>query len=329
VAQRDSRTDLLKAVAIIGVVVIHTGWPWGECFRFGVPVFVALWAYYFELGLAKRQPPDDVAFLKSRFVRLFVPYLFWTLLYLFLQHPLAEWQATPVAQIVGAWFGGHGWNGQYFFIVLFQLVFLMPLLRMIRRPWPVICLGLVFNVFVNALLFDRDAISGPGDRLAVYWIPYALIGIALTRENGSVPRHRWFLIPALAILLAAPLELELLKETAPKVSPYLMFSVGLASLLILLATGPQPGTTSPIPRRQSRVRTLCLRPLEALGRNTFVIFVGHMLFLDLAREAGLSLEGEPLASALRHASLVVAAIAGSLILAWILRRLRLGLLVGG
>jgi hypothetical protein len=54
-----------------------------------------------------------------------------------------------------------------------------------------------------------------------------------------------------------------------------------------------------------------------------------MLFLDLAREAGLSLEGEPLASALRHASLVVAAIAGSLILAWILRRLRLGLLVGG
>jgi hypothetical protein len=40
-AIRDVRSDYLKALAIIGVVAIHAGFPYADIFRFGVPIFIA------------------------------------------------------------------------------------------------------------------------------------------------------------------------------------------------------------------------------------------------------------------------------------------------
>ena len=126
---RDIRSDYLKAAAIIGVVCIHVSLPFADAFRFCVPVFVAVWAFYFDRGLSRRNTQAAWVYVTRRFWGLFVPYLFWTVLYVSLFHSRSEWEQVPLHTLIGGWFGGYGWHGQYFFIILFQLTCLMPWFR--------------------------------------------------------------------------------------------------------------------------------------------------------------------------------------------------------
>ncbi|MDY3561939.1 acyltransferase [Gemmata sp. JC673] len=311
---RDGRSDELKALAIVGVVCIHAGLPYADALRFCVPVFLSIWAYHYDQGLSRRQ--DRVwAYAWQRFIRLLIPYAFWTAVYLPLFHPLSEWQSTPLSIIVNGWLGGYGWSGQYFFIILFQLTFLFPLLHRYTSPislWVVLAVGVICNPLADYFLFRSYAVSGIGDRLFVYWLPYVFIGIALAR--GTI-QPMPLLIPMAAALLLAPTELAQLLLTVPRASPYMILSVTVGSIAILLAMGPTTRDPSP---RQLRWRQM----IQYVGRNSFSIFLAHLLFLKLG-DALLDTS-----SALARTELAVISVIGGLGTGEVLRRVRLGILVG-
>lgn len=306
----------------MGVVCIHAGLPYSDALRFCVPVFVAVWAFHYERGLARRERAWPYA--SQRFVQLLIPYAFWTSLYVLLLHPLSDWRTTPVHTIIGGWFGGYGWAGQYFFVILFQLTWLVPILRNLVTPvsmWVVVTAGVILNAIANYWLFDFRIVSGINDRLFVYWLPYVFLGVAFAR--GFPPSRRWLMLAA-AALLAAPFEFEKLSALNQNMSVYLLTSVTIGSVALLLAAGPRfPHATF---ARESQA-SWGNHAVQYIGQNSFAIFVGHLLFLEAARYVGFVPDAS-VPGLVGRIMLVIMAIGGSLIIGRILRLTGLGILVG-
>jgi fucose 4-O-acetylase-like acetyltransferase len=316
---RDLHADWLKAAAIVGVVCIHAGLPFHDVFRFGVPVFVGLWAFYLEKALSRRRPETHARFLVQRMVELAVPYLAWTLLYIE-KFYASRWSATPLHTIVGGWFGGYGWSGQYYFVILFQLTLLFPLLRrcVAQVPTlPVIAAGVALNVLAGYWLLDHRWIGAVGDRLFIYWIPYVVMGIALAR--GQFRRTPGLVMVAVLLLLAAPFETESPSEH----SAYLASTVTIASLLLLVAA---VAADRAAPARSNP--GLLARGIAFMGRNTFAIFVGNVAMLEVLKSTGFTPSAVSRAGQLGLLAVVAATLAGCLCIGWLLKRLGQGILVG-
>jgi surface polysaccharide O-acyltransferase-like enzyme len=316
---RDNRSDILKAVAIIGVVCIHSGFPNAEMFGYCVPVFIGVWAYHYEKGLERRA--DAWLYAGQRFTRLLLPYAFWTVLYLCLNYSVERWTTTPIHTILGGWFGGYGWAGQYFFIILFQLTLIFPVVRRWVREdllIPIAIVGLLFNVFADYVLFKNVIISQLSHRPFIYWIPYMLIGIALAR---GLPTKAWLLGFVLS-LFAAPYEMAYFLKTNLGASGYLLASVSLGAASILLSVGPRRTSRAP------KTTSWFVDGVIYVGRNSMPIFLSNPLFIELFRKFIVPVGSEP-GKFLLTLTVVVGAISGGLILNGILRRLGLGAVVGG
>ncbi|WP_158100898.1 acyltransferase family protein [Variovorax sp. JS1663] len=314
---RDLHADWLKAAAIVGVVSIHAGMPFQDLFRFGVPVFIGLWAYYLEKALARRPRETQGSYLLQRMVELGVAYIAWTLLYLEKFYD-GRLDATPLHTVVGGWFGGYGWSGQYYFVILFQLTLLFPLLRrwVADAPTlPVIAAGVALNVAAGYWLFEHRLISAVGDRLFIYWIPYVAMGIALAR--GELGRKPGLALVGLLLLLAAPLESTLFTEH----SAYLSLTVTLASLLLLASAVAADRVRSQPPGPIGRAVAL-------VGRNTFAIYVANVGMLEVCKSTGFTAFAQAHAGAWGLGAVVAAALAGGLAIGRLLQALGLGVLVG-
>jgi surface polysaccharide O-acyltransferase-like enzyme len=181
--------DLLKSLAIFGVVYIHSGALAGQTapisytkalFRFGVPVFILIWAYFQERSYLGGRSWQSV--VPQKFLALMIPFAVWSLMYFLLA---ADFSAlTPASAVTRHWLG-YGWAGQFFFIILFQLIVVFPLVRRIRlEAWSLVVLFLAFA----ALFVGVNALSWPdwfiklGFRPFLYWLPYAFLGIYLARN---------------------------------------------------------------------------------------------------------------------------------------------------
>ncbi len=97
---RITHFDLLRSIAIIGVVAIHTtgiGYTfpemsldfnltvlWRQIINFSVPMFIAISGYF----LANKDLTDKTkyfSFLKRQVLRVLIPYVFWSIGYLTIQ----------------------------------------------------------------------------------------------------------------------------------------------------------------------------------------------------------------------------------------------------
>lgn len=94
--------DLLRILAIVSVLLIHTstkvldlvkydfiGHPFSffidQVTRFAVPVFFLISAFLLELNYPQNFKYSS--YIKQRFSRLFLPYLFWSVIYFFIVYP--------------------------------------------------------------------------------------------------------------------------------------------------------------------------------------------------------------------------------------------------
>ncbi len=205
---RNIQADALKSICIFGVVYIHCYGIYYEFFRFCVPVFITIFAFYFESKLLSFNNKNIWKYTINRFKLILIPYLFWTIFYLLLFHQQpSEWRSKGALTILNGWFGGYGWAGQYFFIILFQLILLFPFFHKLNRKY-VIYLFIIIGVFLNLLTFyllsENPIIQSLQNRLFIYWLPYTFLGIALARNYICI-KLRLFPL-ALLILSMSPLE---------------------------------------------------------------------------------------------------------------------------
>jgi len=320
---RDPRSDGLRAAAIIAVVCIHANLPYASVLRFSVPTFIALWAFYYERGLQRSANTWHYAI--TRFYKLAIPYMFWTAGYILLLSRSAEFENTPLHTIVGGLFGGYGWEGQYYFIILFQLIFIIPFIRRLVDKNAIIytiIAGFVLNTVSEYLLFSNTIISHLGDRVFIYWIPYAFLGIALAR--GLPTSRRWLI--GLALLAVAPFEMAQLTKLNGNASPYLLLSISLGTSALLLSFGPGESRSEKYEvHNMARIITECA---HYVGRNSLAIFVCNPFMLVIIDKI-LNVENIEVVIYARQLLMVTFAIFGSLAIGWTLRRLGLQIVVGG
>jgi hypothetical protein len=296
--------------------------------RFCVPVFVALWAYYFETGLSLRPASEHLRYARDKFVRLLVPFLFWTAVYLPIRHPPADWPTTPWSVHLDWWTGG-GWPGQHFFIILFQLVPFVLLTRRAAGPrvvWALVAAGPVGFLAAELAYVHDPALRWGGERLFVHWLPYAALGFGLARGYvPPLPAMPLVVVAAVALSLS-PAEARAMEAARPDPPRTVLVSACVGSLALLLALGPRPSRPAVTPGSGGWFDAV----VGYVGRNTYPVFVLHVLVLTPAGAAlGEVLMTPGLVGASARAVLVVCVVAACLGLARMIRRAGLGVLIGG
>ncbi len=319
--ERSTAADLLKGVSIVGVLWIHFGLPLSWVFRFCVPVFICVWAYFFEKSLQRTEPKGNskkhLVFYK--FTQLFIPYLFWTILYMIILHSGEEWVNTPIHTIIGGWFGGYGWAGQYFFIILFQWVFLFPIFRCYvceNNYKAIIIFSVLFNFLAAHFFFGSRIVSGFNDRMFFYWVPYVALGICFAR--GFPKRNGKLFVFGILAFIALSFEKPLGGYKTDLFPIYFSGMCSIGSILLLLSVGSPGGVGVNIFPQNKLVKVLC-----EVGKNSFSIFVSHNLIVIFMHKVELA----STSFAIRVAFMAVALVFGYL-LSWLLPRIGLGWLVG-
>ena len=345
---RDLAVDCLKAAAIAAVVAIHM--PGGSHaidpgLRFCVPVFIGLWGYYAEVS-ARRHPERPLStYVRERFVLLFIPYAVWSVVYFLIGPRVREWNTTPIHTIIGGWLGGGLWAGQYFFIIMFQLLLLFPRLRDSRPEafggrWLWGGLG-VFALFEFFLVGIRP-LALVWDRLAIQWLPYAALGIALAR--GWTPpfgmSSSLSACAGIALLAVAPFENDLLESLGTVRSPYCLITVYLGSLALLAAVLPGPGEGSAAisdcrdqPREMSSIgvpafASKCLEGISFIGSRTMPIFVLNPIVIQALPLTGVEMPTQGFGAQAVHCVAVAVVIAVCIAVIPVFQMLKLGPTIG-
>lgn len=239
-SHRAMAPDVLKALAIFAVVFIHGSSiiPYvrsvqvdrvSAFLRCCVPLFILLWAFFMEKALSKRD--NSMTYISNRLLKLLVPFFFWSTVYFVMIADFSN--LTPTKVFTKHWFG-RGWSGQYYFIILFQLIPCFIILRNLTLRYikflPVtLLLSLLFYIVIAySSLFTISIIDKIGDELFVYWIPYVVIGVLYANRNLAntvgVP-----LVWGCVGLLLVPVEFYFLH---PRTQPYLTPAVFVSSVLI-------------------------------------------------------------------------------------------------
>jgi hypothetical protein len=245
IENRQAPADILKVMAITAVVFIHGSslipcspyentisaytYEVNHMFRFCVPIFVFLWAYFQEKSLLKKV---NTSLLYYRFYLLLIPFFFWSLIYFLLT---GDFKTLTFSNVLTKHWTGFGWSGQYYFIILFQLIVLYPAMRCftlkLAIPLPMMyIISLLFYVTISySKWFNTDAIGKIGDRPFIYWIPYVILGITHAHRNIFPVK-----IPlVLGLTSTALIAMEFHWFNLREVSIYLHPSVFISSFILL------------------------------------------------------------------------------------------------
>jgi len=273
-SERNASADILKVIAIYGVVFIHGAKLLApneyietlmtQLFRYCVPVFIILWAYFFERSLLSGKVLYEYS--KSRFISLFIPYLFWSIVYFFIVVDFNEFAWRDM--ITGYW-SGYGWPGQYFFIILFQLILLFPLFRWIisQRKWviyAVLSISFVLYLISGYYLRSYDLVLKIGDRFFIYWVPYVILGTLAARYEIFKKIHikTWF---SFLLVLMIPLEFYILNFLKVSHSAYVTPMVLIASSALTISVMFNSYKYEKLPDSLSKI-------IKIISANTLGIF---------------------------------------------------------
>jgi fucose 4-O-acetylase-like acetyltransferase len=207
-SDRNSRLDACRIFASIAILYMHTFQSGlmpnpGEIGRFGVPFFTSS-AFYLLLQAHRRKPGRPfLPFLKSRFIRLYVPFLAWGLLGLllmdikhhFVSHkPLAGfgWGFFLSGDSFQLWYLPFLFVGGLLFFPVCSLLVSLPLRSQFWVAWVLIAGGVALSLLPGVPIPDPQSswvqFAETAD-LALKASPAILLGlaVALLVPRGVAP----------------------------------------------------------------------------------------------------------------------------------------------
>jgi hypothetical protein len=279
---RNFEVDLLKTISIIGVVFIHGSWLLcssivnhilGNMFRFCVPVFIVMWAFFYEAGYGQRSGNDLREYSKSRLLHLLRVFSTWSLIYFFI---IVDWHTITPKNLISKYWSGFGWSGQFFFIVLFQLHILFPILRKLYQSF----LARVITIFLISMIYIfwgywhnslPDLILKLDDRPFIFWIPYVFLGLMLARNENK--RFSWLFC---LLLILIPIEFAIYNWSGLKHSPYVTPGILIASSALAL-----PFLSAKSSQNYKKIPRWLSFLVRCIGANTMTIFVANPLIIKI------------------------------------------------
>lgn len=273
---RNSNADFIKTVAIFGVVFIHGSSFLGstevinfikDCFRFAVPCFIILWAYFFFKSYIKKNTLEKKQYRYDRFMHLFRVYLIWSLLYFGLT---ADWQNLRFQNIITTHFLGFGWAGQYFFLILFQLILIAPLLlviykRKVLRIATIVIVSFIYVIYGYYYEILSEFLEKIGIKPFIFWIPYVFLGIHLSNLKISKVNKFWLFIPLLIGLEFFIIE-YFKKNHSVYITPMVLFASSFLVVFVLNSNS-------------FKFPDVIEKWIKFIASNTLVIFVVNPLLI--------------------------------------------------
>lgn len=225
--RRDFSFDALRGIAIIGVVAIHAlnygvsgdnselgRWNFyficaaRQFVAFAVPVFLFISGYW-NANISFNSITDYFNFIKRRLIKVILPYLFWSLLFILTTE-------TSIKDLTYKLLTGTASGPYYFIILIVQLYLLMPLFQYINRKrfW-----GLAIITYLNliSLLFLYFArfvfkvnIGFPYYALPFFmWFAYFELGLILGKNSFEIIKSfikwKWIVLLFISVSLCASL----------------------------------------------------------------------------------------------------------------------------
>ena len=287
---RDLIFDSFRGIAIIAVVAIHAIYLGGDpgspgflyyrqLLNFCVPAFFFM-AGYWSSKKQIRSLKEYRIFLKRKFFRIGIPYLFWS--FIFLGYSAFMKPGFNGVEAAFSLLTGGACIGYYFVIVIAQLYVLTPLLQYINRRlnWYGLMLVFIFNLAVVFILYlSRLFQVIPPLPLALpfyAWIIYYEFGLFWGERysRSSVSLKIRVLIPLgiLVFLLVSVLEVSVLLSqynNAEFASYAVKFSSLAYSVSVILGFLFWRQHFRRLPRL-----------LSIIGRYSFGIYLIHIIFLS-------------------------------------------------
>lgn len=215
--------DYVRAISMLGVIVIHVtssfvyaqsnlsvggmnpAFILNQIVRFAVPMFVLLSGL--SLGFSHSYT-GYLPFLKSRCVKIVIPYLIWSALYWLAYH-----RSEGIEAFARALLQGSAASHLYFIVIMIQLYLLYPLLKRLVERRPFLWLGSAFLISIvsqGAILLAGKGVIERGPLLQNLWflfpswIFYFVLGMATCRLDAAklcawCGRHLWHLLAAAAV----------------------------------------------------------------------------------------------------------------------------------
>jgi len=320
--------DILKVAAIIAVIFIHGSYiiphsnlsasssdlQLTNIYRFCVPVFILLFSFFQEKSLIKKGNES----LMPRLFSLLIPFLFWSAIYFVIT---ADFKNNIVNLITTHWLG-YGWSGQYYFIILFQLILLFPFIHWLITKYqfsPIIffLISLILYIYISySGWFNINIISKISHRAFVYWIPYVIAGMSY------LYKYKIHFLIGIASLLLIPLEIYYLHPQTN--SLYLLPSTFISSFILT-------SSVMQINISYDQINKFISSNIHLIANSTLGIFcLNPLVILGLDRmiqESGLHLKfaGDMYLAPILSVTLILLI---CLSITYIIKKIRLGKLIG-
>ena len=288
--QYNPAIDALRLVSILAVILIHTTTrtleaanfdlqrtPWtlflNQISRFAVPLFFMISGLVLELNYSFH--PNYLTYLRKRFNRLFVPYVFWSGVYYFFIY------TNHNINFLSALIQGSSSYQLYFIPTLLIFYIFFPLVHkfynVISNKWTLIFLGifqialLYYDYYIHPIMFSYPI------KIAFLNYYIFLLGIVVSHHRESLMEFikKWKIpLSFLTIILANYIFFEggsLYLKTHNYLSFYsqwrpdvFLYTLTLGSLLYYFFSK----------------RTLIFPIIQKLSRLSFFVFFVHVIVLE-------------------------------------------------
>jgi len=195
--------SFIRAIACLCIVMVHVTagfyyengrtftWPvqfFNQISRYGTPAF-AIISGFLLYNQAINRKSSLKKFWQSRFTKVIIPFLVWSILYLFLKYMYNQFtipnfnSSEKVKDFLYFFFTGKSNYHLYFIAVVVQFYLLFPLLRLIKTKNSLILLT-VASFFINYFFVQYEINIGTGllnkfinERVFIFhWIYYFFLG---------------------------------------------------------------------------------------------------------------------------------------------------------
>ncbi|MEI6518687.1 MAG: acyltransferase [bacterium] len=291
--------DAVRGIAIFCVIVIHAiGSAWyfvndnsgaenlyflvslRQVVAFAVPVFLFMSGYFLR-DVVIHDFPDYIAFLRKRLVRILVPYLLWSFVYIGYT-ALSTWVYPSILSVFTTLLLGQASGPFYFILLICQFYILLPLFLFLRKSTFGFVSVCILNILGIVALYAYTLITGSSPSLVCYGVPFFMWMIYFMIGINANKIYTYLRTPAIVItlvitLIIAVIESLYLMHISGENTVFATSSVRLGSMLytipiILLVL------------KLSKSRWSIPGKLVHLGHYSFGIYFIHMLILTFTSQ---------------------------------------------